>query len=115
MFNIILSDVFVLLSFWDKQEKKKKKENAKTHAFKKTLSPIKCSINKFIVYMWLAWCIRLKNTQKVDISDKAAFYESLKNHSFRKLTTDFENRTKCQVETKPCVVFIWTTRPYLPP
>ena len=32
------------------------------------------------------------------------FYEFLKNGIFRKLTTDFENRTKRQAEFKECVV-----------
>ena len=40
--------------------------------------------------MGTAWCTRLKNTYK--------------NRIFRKLTTDFENRTKRQAETKACVV-----------
>ena len=35
---------------------------------------------------------------------KRIFYDFLKNLSFRKLTTDFENRTKRQAETKACVL-----------
>ena len=58
--------------------------------------------NQFTVCMWSACCNRLKNTQKVEISDEN-FYKFLKNRIFQKLTTDLENRRKLQVETKTCV------------
>ena len=58
-----------------------------------------------IVCMWTAWCTILKNTkQNLKILKKHIFYDFLKYRIFRKLITDFENRTKRQAETKECVV-----------
>ena len=35
---------------------------------------------------------------------KQKFYEFLKNRIFRNVTTDFENRTMRQAETKACLI-----------
>ena len=64
--------------------------------------------NKFIVCVWTARRYTLKNTQKVDIFEEMDFfYDFVKNRYFRKLTIDFENRTKNRIkrpaETKVCV------------
>ena len=55
--------------------------------------------------MWTAWCTRLKNTQKVAISDETEFLGFLKNRILRKLTTEFENRIKHEAATKECVFY----------
>ena len=46
---------------------------------------------------------RLKNTQKVAISEETDFLEFLKNHIFQIVTKYFENCTKREAEAKECV------------
>ena len=60
--------------------------------------------NKFIVCMWTARYTTMKNTQNVDMFEETDFLRFSQNHNFRKLTTDFENRTKRPAETKAYVV-----------
>ena len=45
-----------------------------------------------------------KSLNKFKIFKKQIFYDFLKDRIFRKLTTDFENRTKHQAETKACIL-----------
>ena len=57
--------------------------------------------NRVIVWVWTEWCTGLKKTlKKLKLPRKQNFYEFLKNRIFRKLTTDFENCTRLQAETR---------------
>ena len=80
-----------MFSFWDK------------NAYFQEYFIVNQIWNKFIVCVWTAMCTSLKNSKKDAIFEKRIFYDFLKNCNFRKLTTDFENRTKFQTETKACV------------
>ena len=57
------------------------KSHVKTHFFWQK----KCMYNRVIVWMWTAWCTRLKYSQNVEITEE---------------TTDFENCTRGQAETR---------------
>ena len=59
--------------------------------------------------VWTARCTTLKNTQKVDIFEESELLRFSQNRNFRKLTTDFENRSKRQDAS----FWTLTTRPYL--
>ena len=54
--------------------------------------------------MWTVRCTTLKTTKRVNIFEKTDFYNFLKTRNFRKLNTDFENRTKRPAETKACIL-----------
>ena len=47
-----------------------------------------------------------KTPKTLKFLKKQFFNDFLKSRIFRKLTTDFEYRTKCQAETKPCIIYV---------
>ena len=58
---------------------------------------------------------QIENAQKVEISEDRDYFSNFSKIAFsEKLTTDFENRTKRQAETKTCVCFTWTVRLLIP-
>ena len=87
-----------MLSFWGK--------NIKTHFFFGENPSLTEFSNQFIARILTAWCIRLKNTEKVDISEETEFLTNFYKIAFsEKVTTDFENRAKRQAETQTYIMF----------
>ena len=65
--------------------------------FNQFLTSSLCACEQLVAPDW-------KTLKKLKFLKKQNFYNFLKNRIFRKLTTDFENRTKRQAETKPWVI-----------
>ena len=60
----------------------------------------------------MAWCIRLKNTQKVEISEEIEFLRTFNNGLFRKSDDRFRKSCKASSWEQNIRPFTWTTRLY---
>ena len=86
-------------------------KNVKTHFFKIVLLLTKFVTSSLCAYEQLG-APHWKTVKKMIFFKKQIFYYFLKHHNFRKLTTDFENRTKRKAETKAASFWMLITRPY---
>ena len=85
-----------MFSFWSKNRK---------NTFFQEWFFVNQIFNKFIVCMWTTRYTTLINTKKVDNFEESEFLRFYKKKITisEKLTTDFENLTNFQAETKGCV------------
>ena len=81
--------------FWKKKKKKhsktkKQKQKQKQKKKKKKKQTVYNQIfNRLIVWMWPAWCTRLKNTQKVEIAEETELLRISQKSRFPKIDFRF--------------------------